>query len=333
MIFDDKKYIDSIFKIKSQAEFNKLALYAFEYQYSNNEVYRNYCNLLEINPNTISKITDIPYLPIDFFKSRKVLCNPELGYETIFTSSGTSQSIESKHYVRSCDLYEQAFLESFRLFYGSPCDYVFLGLLPSYIERGGSSLVYMVDKMIRLSAHSESGFFLHNHEELYKVIESLESKKQKYILIGVSYALLDFVEKYELCLNNGIVMETGGMKGRRKELIRTELHSILSASFATPNIHSEYGMTELLSQSYSLGNGEFQTPAWKKILIRDTNDPFAVEEFGNGAINIIDLANIYSCCFIASSDLGSVNTRYEFTINGRFDNAEIRGCNLMVSDL
>jgi phenylacetate-coenzyme A ligase PaaK-like adenylate-forming protein len=249
----------------------------------------------------------------------------------IFDSSGTTGSVPSRHFVAEVSLYEESFMRGFQHFYGKPDDYVFLALLPSYLERGNSSLVYMADKFIRLSRKEESGFFLNEFERLHSLVLSLKERGQRTILLGVTFALLDFAEAFSLDFPELIVMETGGMKGRREELTRTEVHSRLCNSFGVKKIHSEYGMTELLSQAYSKGHGIFQTPSWMKILLRDVYDPLQLQKRNkNGAINVIDLANLYSCSFIATNDLGKMNEDGSFEITGRMDNAEIRGCNLMV---
>jgi phenylacetate-coenzyme A ligase PaaK-like adenylate-forming protein len=328
MEFDSNTYKDAIFKITKDDEFLNLALTAFFHQYQNNSVYYDFCNLLNINPKSICKLEDIPFLPIEFFKTKEIITGKS-EEETIFVSSGTTGITSSHHYVSDLQLYESSFLNTFISKYGNPKEIVILGLLPSYLERGGSSLVYMVDKLIHLTGNSKSGFYLYDFQDLFQNICELENKLTKYILIGVSYALLDFAEKYKPEIKNGIVMETGGMKGQRKELTKAELHSILCKSFKTDSIHSEYGMTELLSQAYSQKDGIFNPPAHLQILTRDYYDPLSVSQTGTGAINIIDLANINSCCFIATSDLGTVYSNRTFSISGRLDNADIRGCNLL----
>lgn len=319
-----------IFKIKSNTEFEDIAFQIFKYQFENNSVYRSFCDLLYKNPSDVSSIEDIPFLPIQFFKSHKVICstNPE---EKLFTSSGTSRSQVSKHYVSDLNLYEQSFKSCFEQFYGDIRDYTILALLPSYLEREGSSLIYMVDRLIKDSQNNKSGFYLNNLSELKETLLESDSKNKKTLLIGVSFALLDLVDQYSFELQNTTIMETGGMKGRRKEMVRAELHSILKKGFGVNSIHSEYGMTELLSQAYSKGDGIFKCPKWMRILTRDTEDALTIQKFGNtGGINIIDLANINSCSFIASQDLGKVYKNNDFEVIGRFDNSDIRGCNLMV---
>ncbi len=269
-------------------------------------------------------------MPIAFFKSKKVVSSKNIE-QSIFSSSGTTGQITSKHYVTDIALYEKSYLKGFESFYGDVSDYCVLALLPSYLERSGSSLIYMVDDLIKKSNHPDSGFYLDEIDVLIEKLIRLDSQGKKVLLIGVSFALLDLVEKHQLNLKNTIVIETGGMKGRRKELIREELHDILKKGFGTKAIHSEYGMTELLSQAYSQGNGIFKNPPWMKILIRDTEDPLTLLEMGKtGGVNVIDLANINSCSFIATQDLGKVHANDTFEIIGRFDNSDIRGCNLMV---
>ncbi|MDH7912113.1 acyl transferase [Winogradskyella sp. SYSU M77433] len=318
-----------IFNIKTSQEFEELALKTFIFQFENNSVYRSFCDLLYKNPSDITSIKDIPFLPIQFFKSHEVLSSKS-GIEKTFASSGTTGSITSKHFVNDINLYEESFRKGFHHFYGNIEDYVVLALLPSYLERDGSSLIYMVDDLIKKSKHPESGFYLNNLGELATTLNRLENKKQKTLLIGVSFALLDLVEEFQLNLNHTIVMETGGMKGRRKEIIRQELHEILKSGFSIDSIHSEYGMTELLSQAYSKGNGVFECPPWMKILTRDTEDALSIQQPNQtGGINIIDLANLNSCAFIATQDLGKVYKNEAFEIIGRFDNSDIRGCNLM----
>jgi phenylacetate-coenzyme A ligase PaaK-like adenylate-forming protein len=321
---------NKIFNIQSKEEFTSVTLDVFKYQFKNNKVYRSFCDLLYVHPSDITKIQDIPFLPIQFFKSKKVLSSLE-EIDEVFTSSGTTGSTTSKHFVTDINYYKTSYLKAFSQFYGDIKNYVILALLPNYLERNGSSLVYMVNDLIQKSENSESGFYLNNVEDLIQKLIKLNKNGQKVILIGVSFALLDLVEKYQFELNNTIVMETGGMKGRRKELIREELHAILKRGFSVDKIHSEYGMTELLSQAYSKGNGLFETPSWMKVLTRDTEDALTIQENKKtGGINIIDLANYNSCSFIATQDLGKTHNNGTFEIIGRFDNSDIRGCNLMV---
>lgn len=321
---------DAIFNIKSNTEFTNLALHIFKFQFENNPVYRSFCDLLYKHPSDINKIEDIPFLPIQFFKTHNVLSNNQ-PIEKTFTSSGTSGNVTSNHLVTDLTFYENSYSEGFNHFYGAIKNYVVLALLPSYLERDGSSLVYMVNDLISKSKQPESGFYLNNLEDLARTLNQLESKGQKTLLIGVSFALLDLVEQFQFNLKHTTVMETGGMKGRRKEIIRQELHKILQTGFGVDKIHSEYGMTELLSQAYSYGQGVFKCPNWMRILTRDTEDALTLHNDGKtGGINVIDLANINSCSFIATQDLGCVQENGSFEIIGRFDNSDIRGCNLMV---
>lgn len=321
---------NTIFNINNQTEFEDLAIQVFNYQFKNNRVYRSFCDLLYKHPSDVKTIKDIPFLPIQFFKSHEILSSKNKA-ETIFTSSGTTGGKTSKHYVTDLEIYKQSFTKGFLQFYDNIEDYVVLALLPSYLEREGSSLVYMVSEMISQSKHPESGFYLNNFSELKDTLISVDSQNRKVLLIGVSFALLDLVETYQFNLNNTIIMETGGMKGRRKELIRADLHKNLKAGFGVENIHSEYGMTELLSQAYSNGNGIFNCPNWMHILTRDTEDALSIQPSGKtGGINVIDLANINSCSFIATQDLGRTFKNGSFEVIGRFDNSDIRGCNLMV---
>ncbi len=321
---------NTIFNIKNKTEFEDLTLQVFNYQFKNNRVYRSFCDLLYKHPSDVKTIKDIPFLPIQFFKSHKILSSKNKA-ETIFTSSGTTGSITSKHYVTDLEIYKHSFTKCFQQLYGNIEDYVILALLPSYLERKGSSLVYMVSEMISKSEHPESGFYLNNFSELKNTLVSVDSQNKKVLLIGVSFALLDLVETYQFNLKNSIIMETGGMKGRRKELIRADLHKNLKAGFGVENIHSEYGMTELLSQAYSSGNGIYDCPNWMRILTRETEDALSIQPLGKtGGINVIDLANINSCSFIATQDLGRTFKNGSFEVIGRFDNSDIRGCNLMV---
>ena len=307
-----------------------MAMKIFRYQYEHNEVYQKYCALVKKTPSNVKHITEIPFLPIEFFKSKKIVSNLNKE-QAIFTSSGTTGQITSKHYVTDLGFYEYSFRNAFSKFYGNIEDYAILALLPSYLEREGSSLIYMIKDLIEGSNHVDSGFYLNNYEELVNKLRDLEKQGQNVLLIGVTYALLDLIENFEFNLNNTIVMETGGMKGRRKEMIREELHSLLKKGFGVNEIHSEYGMTELLSQAYSLGNGIFECPPWMDVLIRETEDPFTLVTTGKtGGINVIDLANFNSCSFIQTQDLGRKFDNFSFEVLGRFDNSDIRGCNLMV---
>ena len=330
--FCKKKLITSadIFDISSAKQFEKTALKVFRFQYDNNAVYRDFCNLLNQNKQSVKSLKQIPFLPIQFYKSHEVVSNSDIP-KTIFTSSGTTGSITSRHFVTDINLYEQSYRQAFSQFYGNIEDYTVLALLPSYLERQGSSLIYMVEDLIQLSNNPDSGFYLNDYDALVHKLLEQERDNKNVLLIGVTFALLDLVEKQNFKLENTIIMETGGMKGRRKEMIREELHEILTQGLGVKAIHSEYGMTELLSQAYSLGNGIFECPSWMQIHIRDTEDPFSYISNGKtGGINVIDLANINSCSFIATQDLGKKYDNGSFEVLGRFDNSDIRGCNLMV---
>ena len=316
-----------IFQNHSPRSFEDLALEIFQFQTANNKVYKTYLNHLGINPEEIKQLDNIPYLPIELFKSQEVICKPN-NREVVYTSSGTG-GVQSKHIVHDTSIYENSFTKGFEHFYGNIKDYTILTLLPSYMERTGSSLIYMCEKLIQRSGKEESGFYLNEHQQLFELLQKLDNQHRKTLLIGVSFALLDFVEQYPLPLHHSIVMETGGMKGRRKEIVREKLHQILNNGFGLQKIHSEYGMTELLSQAYSKGNGIFECPPWMKVTCRDANDPLSKNK-KSGGLNIIDLANIYSCSFIASQDLGKVHANNTFEILGRFDTGDVRGCNLMI---
>lgn len=319
-----------IFSISSQKQFEKIALKVFRFQYENNLVYREFCDFLKTDVQKVKSLEQIPFLPIQFFKSHKVVSN-ENNAQVLFSSSGTSGMITSKHFVTDVSLYEESYQKGFSQFYGNIEDYVVLALLPSYLEREGSSLIYMVEDLMQMTNNQESGFYLHNHEELVEKLIRLDNAGKNIILIGVTYALLDLIESQKFQLQNTIVMETGGMKGKRKEMIREELHEKLCQGFGVVTIHSEYGMTELLSQAYSLGNGVFECPSWMQVKIRETEDALNYVSVGKtGGINVIDLANINSCSFIATQDLGKKNPNNSFEVLGRFDNSDIRGCNLMV---
>lgn len=320
---------EDIFQISGKKQFDKVALKTFRYQYQTNAVYRDYCDHLTKSPAVVKSVSDIPFLPIGFFKSHKIITENKTP-EIVFTSSGTTGAQTSRHEVAYASLYKQSFRQTFSAFYGDVTNYAILALLPSYLERGGSSLVYMASDLIEQSQNPHSGFYLNNLDALANKLEHIDST-ENILLIGVSYALLDLVENRRFNLQNAIVMETGGMKGRRRELVREELHAILKNGFGTHSIHSEYGMTELLSQAYSSGEGRFHTPAWMKVLTRDPEDPLTLNGPGkNGGLNIIDLANLNSCAFIATQDLGKVYADGSFEVLGRFDHADIRGCNLMV---
>lgn len=319
-----------IFNIQNENDFQNLALKVFEYQFENNKVYRSFCDLLYTHPADVKNIAEIPFLPIQFFKSHNVVSG-KTETQQIFTSSGTTGSLTSRHLVSEISWYENSYLNGFREFYGDIEEYTILALLPNYLEREGSSLIYMVKDLIQKSNKPKSGFYLHNLKELSNTLKELDANGEKTLLIGVTFALLDLIDQNQFSLHNTIVMETGGMKGRRKELTRFELHSILSKGFGVDFIHSEYGMTELLSQAYSKGNGIFKCPPWMKVFTRDTEDPLTIlDTQKTGGLNIIDLANYNSCSFIATQDLGKVFDNQSFEVLGRFDHSDIRGCNLMV---
>ncbi len=320
-----------IFHISSDVEFNDTALQMFRFQYQNNAVYQKYCNFLNKNPQNIDNVNQIPFLPVEFFKTQPICSSPKQP-QIIFTSSGTTGMQQSKHPVVDLSIYETSFFKAFEQFFGKTDDFCFFALLPSYLEREGSSLIYMAEKLIEKSTYKQSGFYLYNHNELIENLKTNEQQNIPTILLGVTFALLDLADKWpkDFRLKNTVVIETGGMKGRRKEMIREELHRALKSAFGVDYIASEYGMTELLSQAYMKENTVFQSPPWMKILIRDVNDPFTYLPKGKaGGINIIDLANIYSCSFIETKDLGRI-TSEGFEVLGRFDNSDIRGCNLLV---
>lgn len=320
----------NIFNIQTETEFNDACLDVFKLQSQTIPVYTAFLNGLKIFTEEINHYKDIPFLPVSFFKTHPIIEDKTFA-DIVFSSSGTTGEFTSKHFVYDVKIYEKSYLQGFEHFYGKITDTCILALLPNYLEREGSSLIYMVEDLIKKSKHPKSGFFLYNHEELFNILNDLKSKKQPTVLIGVTYALLDFIEAYQLDFPELVVMETGGMKGKRKEMIREELHEILCRGFGVAKIHSEYGMTELLSQAYSKGEGIFECPPWMKILIRDTNDPLTLlNNQKAGGINVIDLANIHSCSFIATQDLGKTYNDGSFEVLGRFDNSDIRGCNLMV---
>ena len=321
---------NAVFNIQNQSDFKTCALQVFRHQFKNNAIYRSFCDLLYIHSSDVKEVEEIPFLPIQFFKSHAVLSSTQAVKET-FTSSGTTGSSVSKHMVTDLSWYTKSYTKSFEYFYGPIEEYTVLGLLPNYLERDGSSLIYMVDDFIKKSNKPASGFYLNNLTELSKTLIALDKKGEKVLLIGVTFALLDLIERQQFKLQNTIIMETGGMKGRRKEMIRNELHEILCAGFGVSKIYSEYGMTELLSQGYSSGDGVFDCPPWMKILARDTEDALTmVGTNKTGGLNVIDLANYNSCSFIATQDLGKVDNNGRFEVLGRFDHSDIRGCNLMV---
>ncbi|KRO66182.1 MAG: acyl transferase [Cryomorphaceae bacterium BACL11 MAG-121128-bin16] len=317
-----------IFDIKNDSEFEMLALSIFDYQMESNSIYAPYAALI-LKGKAPNNIFEIPFLPISFFKTEQIICQGR-AVEEVFLSSGTSGD-QSKHLVSDISLYRESYLKAFELFYGDITQYCILSLLPNYREREGSSLIYMVDDLISKSKHEQSGFYLNDYESLSMRLQKLEKEGQKTILFGVSYALLDLAEQFPQKLEHTIIIETGGIKGKRKEMLKEELHQNLKAAFSLEVIHSEYGMSELLSQSYSNGEGIFKSPPWKKVLIRDTNDPLTIiGDNKTGGINVIDLANIYSCPFIATQDLGKTFEDGTFTVLGRFDNSDLRGCNLLL---
>ena len=321
---------EKVFDIKNHSEFKKQCLDIYNFQYENNMVYQNYCNMICKDPTDVNEINKIPFLPISFFKTKKILSNDN--FERVFYSSGTSTNSRSKHFISSLKLYQKSFINNFKLNYSDITQYRILALLPNYYDNKDSSLIYMIEKLIKLTKSKESGFFLDDYFNLSKKLIELDTKKErKTILIGVPYALLDMIDFNQFKLNNTIIMETGGMKGRRKEMVRTELHQKLKRGFGVSKIHSEYGMTELLSQAYSKGDGIFKTPSWMKVIIRDINDAQNLDfKKKSGAINIIDLANYNSCSFIATDDMGKYVNDDEFELIGRVDNSDIRGCNLLV---
>jgi len=320
-----------VFSINNQEQFNNTALQTFQYQAKNCKVYADFIAGLHVDPAAVTSIQQIPFLPIEFFKGHSILSSTD-DVQVTFTSSGTTGMITSSHYVTDVSWYEESFRKAFKLFYGDIKDYTVLALLPSYLERQGSSLIYMAQDLITQSNNPDSGFYLYNHADLARQLNKQQQAQKPTLLIGVTFALLDFVEQYQIDFPELIVMETGGMKGRRKEVIREELHNTLCKGFGVNAIHSEYGMTELLSQAYSKGFGIFNCPPWMRIITRDTNDPLSIVTNGKaGGINIIDLANINSCSFIATQDLGKIYEDRSFEVLGRFDNADIRGCNLLIA--
>lgn len=314
-------------------DFTAKALKTFHFQYQNNTVYKRYADSLNCRPSLIKTLEQIPFLPISFFKNHSITTT-QFQPELIFESSGTSNAGNSHHLVKKSSLYESSFIKGFNKFYGNIEDYCIVGLLPSYLERKGSSLVYMVEKMMQISKHPLNGFHLYDHAALAGKLKKLENTGQKTILIGVTYALLEFAQNFPLFLNHTIIIETGGMKGRKKEMIRHEVHTLLKEAFGLSQIHSEYGMTELLSQAYAMQDGLFETPHWMRVLIREEDDPLSIItaplKSTTGIINIIDLANVFSCSFIATDDAGRLNNDGTFEVLGRMDNSDIRGCSLMV---
>ena len=321
---------EKIFNIQNHSDFKKQCLDIYHFQYQNNYVYQNYCNMICENPININEINKIPFLPISFFKTKKILSVDK--FEKVFYSSGTTTKSRSKHFISDLILYQESFINNFRLNYGDINQYTIIALLPNYYENKDSSLIYMVERLIKLTKSNESGFYLDDYSKLSKTLIELEIKNdRKTILIGVPYALLDLIDFNQFQLNNTIIMETGGMKGKRKEMVRKELHEKLKLGFGVKKIHSEYGMTELLSQAYSKGDGVFKTPSWMKVFIRDINDAQNLDfNKKSGAINIIDLANYNSCSFIATDDMGKLVNDDEFEVIGRIDNSDVRGCNLLI---
>lgn len=322
--------VNNIFSLRyDPGAFSDACLATFRFQYANNPVYHQWCDLTGSDPYILKTPVSIPMLPISFFKTHTVTTT-EFSKDTLFESSGTTQTMNSRHWVKDMGVYRQSFTKAFELFYGKVTDWCILGLLPSYLERQHSSLVMMVDELISLSDHPESGFCLYEHENLSKTLQKLEAAGQKTLLIGVTFGLLDFAASFPQKLKHTIVMETGGMKGRRKELTRAEVHQLLTDALGVSEIHSEYGMTELLSQAYSKGRGLFVCPPWMKVMVRDEEDPFLIKETGRGILQVIDLANRYSCSFLATEDMGIVYEDGSFEVLGRLDNSDIRGCSLLV---
>ncbi|MBS1602001.1 MAG: acyl transferase [Bacteroidetes bacterium] len=302
----------------------------FAFQYAENPLYRQYVQTLGIDPATVHTLYDIPFLPVAFFKTHSVRSGAPGPADVVFESSGTTGMVTSRHEVKDVDLYRKSFFAAFQQSYGPVNEWCIIGLLPAYLERSNSSLVFMVDELIRASGHPDSGTYLYDHETLHRVLRRLEQQGQKTLVIGVTFALLDFAEKYEMKLGHTVIMETGGMKGRRKEITRAELHEVLTRRLGVASIHAEYGMTELLSQAYSHGQGLFRCPPWMKVLVRKEDDPLDISGEGEGIVNIIDLANIWSCAFIATDDVGRILPDGTFQISGRVDNSDIRGCSLLV---
>lgn len=320
--------VNNIFAVGPD-RFEQLSLEIFQYQYHNNAAYRSWSDLMGCSPDAVKTLTSIPALPISLFKSHQVLVGDQVP-ETFFESSGTTQTGNSRHWVLDLAVYQQSFMRGFEGAYGAPSNWCVLALLPAYLERQHSSLVYMAEALTKASGHASSGFYLYDHEKLSATLQQLEASQQSVLLIGVSFALLDFAAAFPQQLKHTLVMETGGMKGRRKELTREELHEELKAGLGIHTIHSEYGMTELLSQAYSKGGGRYQCPPWMKVLVRDEEDPLQLHTAGRGMLQVIDLANVYSCAFIATEDVGMVHADGSFEVWGRLDNSDIRGCSLLV---
>lgn len=335
ILLNDNNFTGKIFNAATD-EFESIALDIFRFQFEHNNIYRQYCEAIKTNTSSVSSIKNIPFLPISFFKTHEIttgLFEPAL----VFESSGTTGAVNSRHFVKEKEIYEESFLKTFELFYGPASNYCVIGLLPSYLERQHSSLVYMVNELINQCKHPSAGFYLYNTEKLYHTLLENEKNKQPTLLIGVTYALLDFAEKFQMNLQHTIIMETGGMKGRREELTREQVHQQLKQRLGLTEIHSEYGMTELLSQAYSKKNSLFNCPPWMQVLLRAEDDPFEITTANHtsktpvtGVINIIDLANLYSCSFIATDDVGKLYADGSFEVLGRLDNSDMRGCGLMI---
>lgn len=319
---------EKVFGLTNGKDFAQIALAVFLYQFFTNPVYKAFCEAVRRTPQTVQQVSEIPFLPIQFFKSKDVAAG-DFAPQAVFRSSGTTGAESSRHLVKDLTLYERSFMRGFEAVYGAVNGLCVLGLLPSYLERGDSSLVYMVQRLVEKSGHPLSGFYLYDFEKLKDTLLRLEGAGQKTVLFGVSYALLDFAEAFPLPLKHTVVVETGGMKGRKKEMTKDELYAQLRTAFSLSEVHSEYGMTELLSQAYAV-NGLYSTPPWMKILLRDETDPFAYTS-RSGAINVIDLANIHSCSFIATDDRGRLHAGGRFEVLGRLDNSDVRGCSQLVN--
>lgn len=327
-----KELLKRIWQIANQEDFTSVCLDVFRFQYNHNRIYRSYCSMLKKDAGNVNEVTDIPFLPIQLFKTNEVVTTI-FEPEVIFESSGTTEAIPSRHLVKDEEIYKCSFTKTFELFYSRPTNLCILGLLPSYLERGKSSLVYMVNELMKQSGHPGNGFYLYEHAKLSETVKKNIAENIPTLLIGVTYALIDFAMAHPMQLKNVIVMETGGMKGRKKEMLREEVHQILKRQWLLDTVHSEYGMTELLSQAYSTGDGIFSCPPWMIVLARQEDDPFHISSPGKPAVgiaNIIDLANIYSCSFIATDDLVKIHPGGSFEILGRSNNADLRGCSLMI---
>jgi len=328
---DRGKWARRIFGVSSETEFEKLALELFRYQHKANPLYREFCGLLGVDPLKVDHYREIPFLPVEFFRDHRVISGNPGSIGMVFTSSGTTGSLPSRHYVTDLSLYRESFRKAFGLFYGDPSMYTILALLPGYLERPGSSLVFMMEDLIGSGAEG-SGFYLHEADRLESALPGLHAAGRGIFLFGVSHALLDFAMQHPVSIPGAIVMETGGMKGRKKEMVREELHSLICRGLDVEKVHAEYGMTELLSQAYSQGSGLFRTPPWMRVLVRDVNDPLSLlSSQVTGGLNIIDLANLNSCAFIATQDLGRIHPDGSFEVLGRFDSSDIRGCSLLIS--